>query len=99
MQHSATSTSSVVTLTLMLQKNTRFHHKKTLESRFAKKPLDQKSKLTHRVKMPKKCVAMPTIETLHLCNSFVNQRQRNQKIAATLVFVCTGHWNFTDDQV
>jgi len=24
----------------------------------------------------------------------VNQRQRKWEIAATLVFVCTGHWNF-----
>jgi len=24
----------------------------------------------------------------------VNQRQRKREIASTLVFVCTGHWNF-----
>jgi len=44
--------------------------------------------------MPKKYVAMPTIETYCLVQLIVNQRQRKRKIAGTLVFVCTGHWNF-----
>jgi len=38
--------------------------------------------------MPKKCIAMPTIDIVQL---IVNQRQRKQVIAATLVFVCTGY--------
>jgi len=38
--------------------------------------------------MPRKCVAMPTIDIVQL---IVNQRQRKREIAATLVFVCTGH--------
>jgi len=38
--------------------------------------------------MARKCVAMPTIDIVQL---IVNQRQRKQEIAATLVFVCTGH--------
>jgi len=34
---------------------------------------------------------MPTIDIVQL---IVNQSQRKREIAATLVFVCTGHWNF-----
>jgi len=34
---------------------------------------------------------MPTIDIVQLIG---NQRQRKREIAATLVFVCTGHWNF-----
>jgi len=45
----------------------------------------------HTVKMPRKCVALPTTDIVQL---IVNQRQRQRETAATLVFVCTGHWNF-----
>jgi len=38
--------------------------------------------------MPKKSIAMPTIDIVQL---IVNQRQRNRELAATLVFVCTCH--------
>jgi len=34
---------------------------------------------------------MPTTDSVQL---IVNQRQRKREIAATLVFVCAGHWNF-----
>jgi len=40
--------------------------------------------------MPKKCIAMPTTETL-IVQPIVNHRQRKWKTATTLVFVCTGH--------
>jgi len=51
-------------------------------------------KLTHSENLhtqPRKCVAMPTIDIVQL---IANQRQRKREIAATLVFVCTGHRNF-----
>jgi len=38
--------------------------------------------------MHRKCVAMPTIDIVLLIG---NKRKRKQEIAATLVFVCTGH--------
>jgi len=38
--------------------------------------------------MPGKCVAILTTDILQL---IVNQRERKSEIAATLVFVCTGH--------
>jgi len=41
--------------------------------------------------MARKCVAMSTIDIVQL---IVNQSQRKQEIAAMLVFVGTGHWNF-----
>jgi len=41
--------------------------------------------------MPGKYDAMPTIDILQL---IINQRQRKREIAAALVLVCTGHWNF-----
>jgi len=53
----------------LLWKSTKIHNKKNI--RFTKKTLDYKSKLTHRVKMPRKCVAMPTIDIVQL---IVNQR-------------------------
>jgi len=34
---------------------------------------------------------VPTTDIVQL---IVNQRQRKREIAATLVFVCTGYWNF-----
>jgi len=40
------------------------------------------------VKIPRKCVAVPTTDIVQL---IVNQRQRKREIAATLVFVCTGY--------
>jgi len=61
----------------------------TIKSTIHKKTLDYKSK--HTVEMPRKCVAMPTTDPVQL---IVNQRQRQWETAATLVFVCTGHWNF-----
>jgi len=42
----------------------------------------------HTVKVPRKCVAMPTTDIVQF---IVNQRQRKWEIAATLVFVYTGH--------
>jgi len=42
-------------------------------NRFTKKTLDYKNKL-HTVKMPRKCVAMPTIDIAQL---IVNQSQEN----------------------
>jgi len=38
--------------------------------------------------MPRKCVAMPTTG---IVQPIVSQRQRKREIAATLVFVYTGH--------
>jgi len=53
--------------TLWLQKSTRFHDKKTLDSQ---KKLDYKSKLTHSENAQKmRCNAMPTIKTFTLFNS------------------------------
>jgi len=49
--------------TLLLWKCTGFHDKKTLDSQ---KALDYTNKLTHTVKMPRKCVTMPTIEIVQL---------------------------------
>jgi len=34
---------------------------------------------------------MPTID---IVQGIVSQKQRKREIAATPVFVCTGHWNF-----
>jgi len=48
--------------TLLLRKNTSFHYKKN--TRFTKSKL-------HTVNMPRKCVAMPTIDIVRL---IVNQR-------------------------
>jgi len=42
----------------------------------------------HIMRMPRKCVAMPTID---IVQPIVNQRQRKREIAAPLVFACTGH--------
>jgi len=67
--------------TLLLRKSIRFHDKKTL---------DHKSKLTHSENPQKtKCVVMPVINII--VQLIVNKRQSKRKIAATLVFVCTGH--------
>ena len=52
-----------------------------------KKTQDYKINL-YTVKMPRKCVVMPTTDVEQLIG---NQRQRICEIAATLVFVCTGH--------
>jgi len=59
-----------------MKKNTRFTKNTTLQNQ------------TYTQKIPRKCVAMPTIDIVQL---IVNQRQRKREIAATLVFVCTGH--------
>jgi len=40
------------------------------------------------MKMPRKCVAMPTTD---IVQPIRNERQRKREIAATHVFVCTGH--------
>jgi len=52
-----------------------------------KKTLDYNNNL-HTVKMPRKCVVMPTTDIEQLIG---NHRQRKYEIAATLVLVCTGH--------
>jgi len=41
--------------------------------------------------MPRKCIAMPTIDIVQL---IANVKQRKREIAATLLLICTGHWNF-----
>jgi len=56
-------------------------------TRFTKKILITKANL-HTVKVPRKCVAMSTIDIVQL---IVNQRQRKREIAAMLMFFCTGH--------
>jgi len=52
-----------------------------------------KGKHTHNENGQKKtcCNANKDIAIAEL---FVNQRRRKWEIAATLVFVCTSHWNF-----
>ena len=66
----------------VVRENTRFHDKKN--TRFTKKYWITKANL-HTVKMPRKCIAMPTMDIVQL---IVNQRQRKREIEATLVFVC-----------
>jgi len=74
--------------TLLLRKNTRFHDKKN--TRFTKKTLDYKSKLTHSENVQKmRCNANHRHCAIH-CQPQTKKRE----IAATFVFVCTGHWNF-----
>jgi len=68
--------------TLLLRKSIRFPDEKTLDSQ---KKYITKSNL-HTAKMPKKCIAVPTIDNVQL---IANQRQRKREIAATLGFVCT----------
>jgi len=48
-------------------------------------------KQNYTVKMARKRVAMPTTVTVQ---PIVSQRQRKREMSTTLVFVCTGHWNF-----
>ena len=62
---------------------------KMKQQEIRKKTLDYNNNL-HTVKMPRKCVVMPTTDIEQLIG---NHRQRKYEIAATLVFVCTGHWN------
>jgi len=64
-----------------------------------KKTLDYKSKLTvNTVKMPSKCVAMPTIDIMQLIG---NKRQNSTKGDSTNVCVCLYRLLklLTDDQV
>jgi len=67
--------------TLLLRKSTKYHDNKTLDSQ--KKHQITKANL-HTVKMPRKRVAMPTIDIVQL---IVSQRQRKREI----VFDCTSH--------
>jgi len=46
--------------------------------------------------MPRKCVAMPPIDIM-IAQLIGNKIKKKRQIAATLVFVCTGH--ITDDEV
>jgi len=60
-------------------------------TRFTKKILDCKSKFTHSGNAQKmRCNANRRDCATHK----TRVRQWKREIAATLVFVCTGHWNF-----
>ena len=67
--------------TLLLHKSTRFHNKKTLDSQ----------KNTRLEKQTYTQCKYPEIPTIDIVQLIVNQRQRKREMAATLVFICTGH--------
>jgi len=59
--------------------------KKTLDSQ---KTLDYKFKLTHSKNAQK---MRYNVNHINIVQIIGNQRQRKREIAATLVFICTGH--------
>jgi len=62
--------------TLFSRKSTRFNDKKTLDQ----KKNTRFQKPTYTVKMPRKCTAMPTTDTVQLIG---NQRKNKREILAT----------------
>ena len=74
--------------TLLLRKITRFHDKKTLDTQ-------KNTRLQKQTNTQWKCSENALqCQPYTLCKLIENQTQRKEEIAATVVFVCTGHCNF-----